>query len=79
MADMGIKIDYDGISHVQFGGFVLRDNLYVSGIAEGRMNELYEEKANLNYASAIRPVVYLKTTIKTSGQDESGAWNIIDE
>ncbi len=27
----------------------------------------------------IRPIVYLKPTIKTNGKDSSGAWTIVDQ
>ena len=38
-------------------------------------NSYYESA----YSSGIRPIVFLKSTLKTNGKNASGAWNIIDK
>ena len=41
---------------------------------------LYSSSAGFNACGyGVRPIVYLKSNIQTSGQDSSGAWNIVSE
>ncbi len=46
-------------------------------LCNGGMNGLVED--TLNNIASVCPIILLKNTIKTSGQDEDGVWNIIDE
>ena len=49
----------------------------VSGLTVFNSNgNSYYESA---YSSGIRPIVFLKSTLKTNGKNASGAWNIIDK
>lgn len=46
-----------------------------SSIVQGSDNELIQYSKYDN----IRPIVYLKTNLQTTGQDENGAWVISEE
>ena len=61
--------------------------------SEFRIREIYDGRITSNYYSfsgkeklegvnaneSIRPIVFLKSTLKTNGKNASGAWNIIDK
>lgn len=57
-----------GIRYIKEGG------VQCDFLSDSREDQYFEAPVS----KSIRPIVYLKSTVKTNGKDSNGAWNIVD-
>lgn len=72
------RIYMDSSSKLSYGTYVMGDSGFVgqSQFCDAGFGSLYSYSAN---RKRVKPIVYLKTTLKTSGKDANDAWILIDE
>ena len=63
-----------GSDYSNFGVHYVSGNVDYAGVGAGYSDSFLEDSVS----DGVRPVVYLKSDIQTSGKDSSGAWTIIE-
>lgn len=54
--------------------YIKEGSIQCNFLSDSRENQYFEE----SISEGVRPIVYLKSTVKTNGKDSNGVWNIID-
>ncbi len=79
LASRGIYTDSSGSGTYFYSRCITENTVkYSKYLGAGTRNAFFQNSNNVeNYG--VRPIVYLKASVKTTGQDSNGAWTIVDE